>query len=64
MLMLPPVCDQDLRRAIRALSDSDEGARVAALLAQADAELGDGAAVAARAAALIEAIREKQRYSC
>ncbi|MBK6583626.1 MAG: bifunctional proline dehydrogenase/L-glutamate gamma-semialdehyde dehydrogenase PutA [Pseudomonadales bacterium] len=63
MLMLPPVCDQDLRRAIRALSDSDEGARVAALLAQADAELGDGAAVAARAAALIEAIREKQRYS-
>jgi RHH-type transcriptional regulator, proline utilization regulon repressor / proline dehydrogenase / delta 1-pyrroline-5-carboxylate dehydrogenase len=62
MIALPPVAEDALRCAIRELSASGENARVALLLEQADAALGDGKAIAERAAGLIEAIREKQRY--
>ena len=62
MLKLPPVCDQELRRAIRGQSAVDEDARVAALMEDADRVLGDGTVIAAQATALIEAIRDQQRY--
>ena len=62
MITLPALAEDELRRRIRALARADEGECVAALLAQADAALGDGQAIAATAAGLIEAIREKQRY--
>ena len=62
MITLPALAEDELRRRIRVLARADEGECVAALLAQADAVLGDGQAIAATAAGLIEAIREKQRY--
>ena len=61
MITLPALAEDELRRRIRALARANEGECVAALLAQADAALGDGQAIAATAAGLIEAIREKQR---
>ena len=62
MIDLPGLGEDELRRRIRALTGADEGERVAALLAEADAALGDGATITATAAGLIEAIRGKQRY--
>ena len=62
MIDLPGLGEDKLRRRIRALAGADEGERVAALLAEADAALGDGDAITATATGLIEAIRGKQRY--
>jgi len=62
MLTLPPFPDDALRRRIRELSAADEEDCVAALLADADPALGDGAQTAALAAELVDAIRNRQRY--
>jgi RHH-type proline utilization regulon transcriptional repressor/proline dehydrogenase/delta 1-pyrroline-5-carboxylate dehydrogenase len=62
MLQLPPIARDGLRAHIREKLADDEAARVAALLTEADASGMDAARVAADAAALIEAIREQQRY--